>query len=151
MGREPQAEKAGAVAFLRAVCPFGIGQPSHGVFPFQAYVHDQFFITGLLSEKFAEFPVFVVHFHVLDRVGRQVFEHDGRFAFEKILSVEQQVFHVTPVDEDAPVVFQFHARKLADERTEHGAFGQLERVGVVGHRVAARIYLYLRGLYGHFL
>ena len=70
VGREPQAEKSGAVAFLRAVCPFGVGQPSHGVFPFQAYVHDQFLVTGFPSEKFAELSVFVVHFHVLDRVGR---------------------------------------------------------------------------------
>ena len=68
VGREAQAEEAGAVAFFRAVAGFGVAQPAHAVFPFQPHVHYQFLVAGLPSHELAEPAVFVIHLHVLHRI-----------------------------------------------------------------------------------
>ena len=122
MVREAQGEEAGQVTLLRAAGRLGVGYPADGVLLLQPDVHHQLLVAHVAAYHFAQAPRLVVHLHGLHGVGGQVVEHDGAVAPEEVLAVEQQALHVAPVDEDASVVLQLHARQLADEGVEHGAF-----------------------------
>ena len=50
---------------------------------------------------------------------------------------------------DVAATFQFNAWQLLDECVKHGAFGQLESIGIVNERIAVDVELYLRGLHHH--
>ena len=112
----------------------------------QLYVHDEQFVADALAHQSTQLALLFVDPDVLDHVGGEVVEHDGAVFLEKVLAVEQEAFHLFPVDKDAAVVLQFRTGQLADEGIEHGTFLELEGIGVVDDGVAAHVELYLGGL-----
>ena len=129
-----------------------IAEPSDGVFLLQLHIHDVVLVVLLVAaQPLGLLGEFVVDLHFLHSVGRQVVEHHGVVATEELLAVEQQTLHELAIVVDLSVLLQFHARHLLDEGIEHGAFSQLEGVGIVDQRVATIVEHHLRSRHLHLL
>jgi len=142
-----------AVAQPRSSACFNVGNPALCILTFQVDVHDErvilaFSLAALLSFFF--FGPFLVHFYLVDGVGRQVGQGNLRVALEEVAAVDEQRADVLPVDGDAPAVLELDAGQGAHEAFEHGALGHLEGRGVVDERVAVHHHLDFRGFHGGF-
>ncbi len=78
----------------------------------------------------------MVRLYALHHIGRQVFEGYVGIAVKEVLSVDQQIAHAIAVDRDDAAGIQFHAGQTGYQLVEHGAFGEVEGIGVVHNGVA---------------
>ena len=144
-----ESEEAAQIAVVGAQSALDVGQQSAVVLALQLHVHDVVLLRCFLALPFTLFRRLVVDLHILHRVVRQVVEHHLVVALEKVLAVERQVVHLLAVDVDVAVVLQLGARHLAHQSVEHGTLGQVERCGVVDHRIAAIGNFYFRARDDH--
>ena len=133
---EAQPEQARQVAVVRAGRGLHVAHVAGGVLLFQVHVHHVVLLLHVLPQGFAALGGFFVHLELLDGIVGQVVEHDFVVAFVEVLAVEEEVVHLSAVDVDFAVFLELSAGQLADKSVEHGAFGQVEGVGVVHDGVA---------------
>ena len=152
MVAEAHGKETGEEALVTATSCLHIAEPSDGVFLLQLHIHDVVLVVLLVAaQPLGLLGEFVVDLHFLHSVGRQVVEHHGVVATEELLAVEQQALHELAVVVYLSVLLQFHAWHLLDEGIEHGAFSQLEGVGIVDQRVATIVEHHLRCRHLHLL
>ena len=135
-GVEPVDEGAAKVAVLAAVAALGVDEPAYVVLAFEAHVHGQHLGCRDVVAALGVRGLTLIDLHVLDGVGRDVFEHEVVVAVKELLAVEQQRLHKLAVDLDLAVAVELHARQLRYQHIQHRPFGKLEGVGVVHDRVA---------------
>ena len=70
---------------------------------------------------------------------------------EEVLSINQQAADEVPVYRDAPALFQAHTGKLSDEFVKHGAFCQLESIGIIDERITFHHHHDSRGCHSRFI
>ena len=124
---ETEVEGAGQPAVTRSAGKLRIANRSCLVVTFQCHIHHIVFMQG--AGMFF-FVLFLVELQFMNDIIGQVVEHDAVVAPEEFLSVEQQVVHPPAVHQNLPVRLQIAAGNAANEAAEHGAFGNVESIGI---------------------
>lgn len=100
-------------------------------------------IAGTLPQHFRKGTVFFIHLHVFYHVSGQVVEHNLIVSLEKVLAIEQQTFHLFAIDQNAAIALQFYPGELTYQGIEHGAFLQLEGIGIEYECIALAVKFHL--------
>ena len=152
MVREAQGKESGQPALLRSATCFCVGKCADAVFLLEFHIHHIAVVSShLLSKKLTLLAPLIIDLDVLHRIGRQVVEHDGVVATEKVLAVEEQRIHILAVVIDASTLFQFDARQLLYQCIEHRALGQFKGIGIKHQRVAFIVELHFGRSDNHLL
>ena len=93
----------------------------------------------------------VIHLYLLHRVVWQVLQHQLVLATEEVLAVEQQVFHLSAIDEYLALFRQFRARHLLNQCVEHRAVGHVEGIGIIDKRIATIVHFHFRSCHHHLI
>ena len=150
--REAQGKESGQPALLRSATYFCVGKCADAVFLLEFHIHHIAVVSShLLSKKLTLLAPLIIDLDVLHRIGRQVVEHDGVVATEKVLAVEEQRIHILAVVIDASTLFQFDARQLLYQCIEHRALGQFKGIGIKHQRVAFIVELHFGRSDNHLL
>ena len=138
-------EQSGHVQVVVGAAGVYIAHPSYVVLLLKVDVHHQLLVVHVAVEKLAQTPGLVVNLHRVYRVSGKILKHDCVVALEEVLAVEKKTLHKAAVHIYAAVGFQLHTGQLFHQGVEHGAFSQLESVGIIDKRVALVVELHLRG------
>ena len=128
---EPQAETFQLVTVVSPVSCLNVCRTSDVVLPFQDDIHRQLFLVLVVDAQILVlFRLFLIDLYVLHREVGQILKHDFVLATEEVGTIQCQVVHLLAVDEDFPIIFQFHSRQLLDESVEHRPFRNIEGIGI---------------------
>ena len=142
-------ESTTQIAAFSATSQFHIGDNTSVILGLQIHVHHIFSLFCIVAQRTIEVALLLIHLDGLDSIVGKVFQEYLAVASEETSLAKQQLIHLAAIDKDFTGLIHRHTGELLNHFVQHGAFGQIECIGIIHDGITLVEHLYLSSCHCH--